>query len=1335
MNLLSGIKNLYKKASDKISDFFSYSFSVDNEEEKKQDTFKTDVPIVKDSLIDTTVAGQDRAKSIPGMNLPQRFNNPGALEFAGQEGARRNGRFAEFTDYASGRKALENDLSIKFNGQSKTKLTPDSSIRDFVSVYAPQNENDIDFYTKMLTDKLGAKADDKIGTFKDRVSDFADVIEVVEGYRSPAQYAENIAKNKIKEEETAIANTEFEEKDKLLKKYFFNPEKRVGRDFVISALQAIPRSVLTLALSSPLGKLLGEDREIRPEEDFGDVSTKLIGNEPIRPLFETGRDFLQGFGASDDTAKRYALPIGIALTASDLWPSLKTGKKAFLETLSKIDDVGETLKLLKSESGLTDDILQPIAETISKLKNVDEIDNVLAQNAIDIVKKGQDVTSGVGRKFNTLKESFKQGVNNALRRDEMARAFDNYSNIPPETSKPTGLFNKLKQSLVPLKYVDEKTNEIFTNWSRKVSRSKVIADEAIANVPDLPGEAGLNTILKYESGKFTPFNSSLKEVFDDFYKEGVERGLNIEYRANYLPQVYANTPEQVKVAVGKYMKDIGVEDDLIKAYLEGVQELPTEISRRLGINPFFTKERVFPDYMTAMKYGLKPKYNNPFHLIAHYKEQLERSIANRELLDQLAFDGKILPLEIAPRSWKAVEFPFSPKGYYAEPKVADLINGLFRDESNLGVGSELAKFTAGISRKAQEIALSAGVPMTQINFFSIGQLVKEMTSGNFKSIVPFLRSNFNSKSIAYFKANQDVMRRMAENGIDLGGTIARYDNLYKNLGDMNWKEIAGRKFDKLFNEKVFGSFMPQLYIQTFKDAELKFLQKGLSAIEASTKASEVVKNAFGLMDFAGRSKTTEDVLSTILFAPKFREGIINTLFNTAKSVTTELSNPTFYKNRRLLGGMALTYALYNGINYKLNGNYMWDNEAGKKSELKVPLENGDYVYIPFMPSFLAFARNMAEGVIGTATGDFETATQKFGSLFSIPIKLVSELFSNKDYFGREIYNPDDSSFDKLSDIALYTGLQVNHPFVRELGRQIFTDKPFYQSVSEAMELPLKFKTKEQADAQAYYNALDEQRIKRKKAKDEFSDTYKRIRTLVEDGDEVSAQRILESLTEAQYEIYKDMLADENSKINNELKATVYSKYADIQRTIASGDLEKAEQMLYDLSDEEYKIYSNFAKQGLEVPGMSEEVDEEFGESKSETSFIKKVITYAEAIGSDPITAFDRIFSGQTIRRTDSGAIIVERIPFDDSRTIRAELGADETLRLDHTIPLQLGGSNDRENLKLVPTEEWETYTPVENYLGVALRDGKIRKNKAQALIKEFKSGRMTFDQIKSEVEK
>lgn len=125
---------------------------------------------------------------------------------------------------------------------------------------------------------------------------------------------------------------------------------------------------------------------------------------------------------------------------------------------------------------------------------------------------------------------------------------------------------------------------------------------------------------------------------------------------------------------------------------------------------------------------------------------------------------------------------------------------------------------------------------------------------------------------------------------------------------------------------------------------------------------------------------------------------------------------------------------------------------------------------------------------------------------------------------------------------------------------------------------------------------------------------------------------------------------------------------------------------------------------------------------SNNDLIKTAILYAQSIGTDPVTAINRLLTGQRIRKISGDAIIVERMPLSESQEVKKKAGANNPLmKLDHTVPLELGGDNSEGNLKLVTTSEWSSYTKVENALGRALEKKKISKKEAQDLIKQFKN--------------
>ena len=205
---------------------------------------------------------------------------------------------------------------------------------------------------------------------------------------------------------------------------------------------------------------------------------------------------------------------------------------------------------------------------------------------------------------------------------------------------------------------------------------------------------------------------------------------------------------------------------------------------------------------------------------------------------------------------------------------------------------------------------------------------------------------------------------------------------------------------------------------------------------------------------------------------------------------------------------------------------------------------------------------------------------------------------------------------------------------------------------------------------------------------------------------------------AEEKLNKELKKIESKKKEERFKLPVNEYAQDLLDRLKAGDITTSE------AEKELDQYTN------------QDEDAESFDSADEPGFIDKVKTYAEAIGTDPVTAFTFLFQKEIIKRVDNGAIIVWRGKTTDTNKSRdfsldkrKELGATENLKLDHTIPLQLGGGNSNNNLKLVREEDWESYTPVENYLGDKLRAGLISKKEAQRLIKDFKEGKITKEEV------
>jgi hypothetical protein len=81
-----------------------------------------------------------------------RNNNPGNLNFAGQAGASRSGRFAAFGSMAEGIAALDDQLRLYASRGNNT-------VRGIIGTYAPPGENDTGSYIAEVAKQLGVGAD------------------------------------------------------------------------------------------------------------------------------------------------------------------------------------------------------------------------------------------------------------------------------------------------------------------------------------------------------------------------------------------------------------------------------------------------------------------------------------------------------------------------------------------------------------------------------------------------------------------------------------------------------------------------------------------------------------------------------------------------------------------------------------------------------------------------------------------------------------------------------------------------------------------------------------------------------------------------------------------------------------------------------------------------------------------------------------------------------------------------------------------------------------------------------------------------------------------------
>ena len=590
----------------------------------------------------------------------------------------------------------------------------------------------------------------------------------------------------------------------------------------------------------------------------------------------------------------------------------------------------------------------------------------------------------------------------------------------------TRLFNRLFN---PLKNAPEEVQQTANSWRREVLTARADANSLAKRFADIPDEDGWK-MVRYiqnptkETAKRldfdpTPYQRQIKElrqVYDQAREEGLKKGLDIGYLENYLNQVWQ----------------------------EPWGEIATKV-RGAGARPYFTKERVIPSYEEGISLGLTPRFTHPAQLAAHYKEALSKAVANKKLVDGLIKSGYLVPSGDAPLDWQPITAPLFPKvtktigkgqtvvsDYKAPPSVAEAINSIFEYGGGQHSGlEELADLGAKVSKAMQEVTLSGGIGPA--NAFTYGQMIKEVTAGRVKSpVTSFFRAFSDKNTKEFFQNNQQYQRMMAEEGIPLY-TSDDYGKAFKNMAESKTlKQKLGDAWNKVFNEATFKRFMPMLETNFFKDTYEQAVRSGLSPDEARRLAGEATKHFYGIADAFSRSKFVEDAASTVFFAPKFRESMVDFWVNNAKALLPKnIKNPSYNTNRKFLAGTVLTYLVYDLLNRSLTGHSMAENKGGKELSVEIPVGDDRSLFVPMLPSVGTLPRRAGEMAGALLEGDVATAAQKAGSFLSQPISLGSQLLSNRTFYGAPIYEQEDTALQKVGKLGGYALEESSHPLIGE----------------------------------------------------------------------------------------------------------------------------------------------------------------------------------------------------------------------------------------------------------------------------------------------------------------
>lgn len=752
-----------------------------------------------------------------------------------------------------------------------------------------------------------------------------------------------------------------------------------------------------------------------------------------------------------------------------------------------------------------------------------------------------------------------------------------------EGNPKEGIIKGIMRDLNPVKHMRPSTKGIVENWLVKRNMANIVAKEVERKYAAHKSD-GLSTIISQQDGAKIPY---ITAFFDAEITDANSRGLDVGYQDNYMPQVWRQTPEEIRSIMTARMAAQGLSNAEIRDYLDQKEELDAPTAARLKLNPFFTKDKIVPDYRTGIEMGLTPKYPNVVNLMAHYAHQKEIAIANRNLGQDLKENGDIrqATLDEPPRGWEKTQI--FGRTYWAPKPLAEFLNDFLRNNDDLSWQQKIARLAATTSHFVQNIGLMAGIPFTTIQAFPISMLYTEILGfGNFKAIKPWLIANSTKASAQWVEKNWDTIRKMAEDGVPVDALAQgdwnreKVSELFRKTNMLNMQEVSklfGAAYNKAWQTNTYDRMMPMLSVELYKDIYRRQLLAGASDAQARKIAAGSVKNRYVFREPQGR--TTQDVMRSLWYGPVWREQVMKMLFNTVKAgYWKNWKDQTYGENRKLIAGALLTFAAYQIINHKNTGHYTWQNATGHELDIDFPQSDGSHIYATFFPSFATVPRAIVGIASAASQADFGTVGSQFAKLLNPNLQNLYSIFSNQNYFGQPITKPTDTPAQRLQKDALYIGGQTFVPSIVKSAVDYGTGSD--TSIQALIGLTngiVKYQSGQSAGNSAYFDQVAKAANVKAATVRAFQPTYDSIRGIMKAGDTQKATALYKALSDSDKAIYDSMKKSELAKDKLARERNIFPIVQKGRSLMTSGKTAEAHALYNSLSPDDKKAYDAVKK--------------------------------------------------------------------------------------------------------------------------------------------------------------
>lgn len=584
----------------------------------------------------------------------------------------------------------------------------------------------------------------------------------------------------------------------------------------------------------------------------------------------------------------------------------------------------------------------------------------------------------------------------------------------------------------------------YQDWvnTRSLGRAEAYFNtpKLIEGLPD-----GIETIIGVQDG--TIDSPKLRDFFDDRFKKLSNAGVILDYKQDYLPQLWNNSEDEINAVFGG--------------------------QRKLSLKPSFTLPSVFESYAEGIKAGLTPKFTNIKDLVQWYSKRTQNALADANFFRYLVNNGLIQPAGKAPRYWVTINpdgFPLRQiyigksnttysGNFKAPPNLAGVINNYLVSKEN----GPLSKF-ANFAQFSKGIILSAGIPKTGINAHGINILTRNILASN-NPVSGLLKGSYYLLNPA---AAEKALRKIPEialDGVKHGLTLSTEDYVLGEMAQGIFKKSVDKFLkaqDRIFADPLFNKILPALKTQYY--AALKNdLIKELPEEEAARRAAEIANTIFGGINYdaLARDKETRKLFRAIILAPDWAETTLKIGSGAAKGFTNKLFDRRYKAYRVFVRNLLLAYTAANVANLITSGHLMVDNEPGRTFEIEAgKYSDGSKRYIRPFGTAVDFVRLPSDMVSSVIKGDLSGPGRVIRNRLSPPLASFVSWMFNTDYLGRPMFGKDKygreipvkeqlgSAFNLTA--GLVTPSQVSAAIDVATGKS-----PLELGVEQALELPFR----------------------------------------------------------------------------------------------------------------------------------------------------------------------------------------------------------------------------------------------------------------------------------------